>query len=157
MDHPDPILLPRGDESSTAERPGPCAAIYILVSADHTRAKVGLVDEPDNTRRRQTDISRKRATAGRPARELPFRMAVIGEVDGLGYFDDNEDDWVKLGHQVQGMEHAVRLVLAGVTEGYDPVDYEWLVLDGTPRDDEWWADQLRQAWQKVLAIAPGWP
>lgn len=154
-DEPLHVVLPRRGGRRDLTFDGRFCSLYVVVSADDRRAKVGMVSDPSLARRRRSAIERAAVRRGVSPAERPYRMAVVGEIEGLGYLDDNEARWTHIDYQVQAMEHAVRLVMSAEVKGFDDA-YEWLVLNGRHHTNRWWARQLLDAWDQVQTIAPAW-
>ena len=142
-----------GDWFSTA-RIGQPAALYVMVAAGGSAAKIGALERAENALDRAKAVDRKQRSrlddeAQRTA-YVPLRLAIVAELEGLvlGPYDTPEFDerWAEVEH----VEAALRLGLARRLGNLSRWT-DWIDLD-EPVPDAAWRDHVEHAWRGVTAL-----
>lgn len=126
---------------------GPSSALYVMVTADGTAAKVGACERVDRVEGRLREVEKKQRTRIEDPAAYPIRLVIVAELKGLVV--SGEDGW-EMWSITTHLETAMRLVIArrlGHLSGWA----DWLHLE-----QQLDAAELRSAflaaWTEVAAL-----
>lgn len=128
---------------------GRVPALYVMVVADGTSAKVGALETASNALAR---LSRVQAAHRHrePTASFPMALAVVLEIADLpikgDHDSDSEERWAELEH----LESALRLVLARRL-GRVARWTDWIHIDESMSLGQW-VGSVEQAWSEVCSL-----
>lgn len=126
---------------------GPSSALYVMVTADGTAAKIGACERVDRAEGRLREVEKKQRTRTEDLAAYPIRLAIVAELKGLAVDgEDGDEMWSITTH----LESAVRLVLARRL-GRLAAWSDWIHVD-QPLSAELWHSEFLSAWTEVAAL-----
>ena len=135
------VLEPDGQWTVGA---GPSSALYVMVTADGTAAKVGACEPCDRAEGRLREVERKQRTRVEALATYPIRLAIVAELRGLAV--DGDEMWSITTH----LEGAVRFVLARRL-GRLAAWPDWIHVD-QPLTAASWHSEFLAAWAEVARL-----
>jgi hypothetical protein len=141
------------EPSSTAGGDAPSAVLYVMVTADGSKAKIGACYHAGNTLTRRRDVEKKLRSALPDEPLYPLMLAVVAEIRGLALGDYDDPQWDERWAEVEHLESATRLAVArrvGRLSRF--VDYVEVDADRSPGS---WADVLDEAWTEASRLGRG--